>query len=221
MADSFKESGARLQLTAAQTYTNGVVYVINGIVGVALKTVASGEEAVFATAGVFELPFNASDTATRGKVAYWDSSAGEVVDTPADTDCTPIGIFWETTTDSTAEVKLCQLSGGEVLVMEHAFADGATLDLSSYAGPFDILLTVDTQAGAVEVDLPSAANMQGRRVTVIRAGTGINAITLDQNGSETINASATANTSLDAQHDVLTLQANLSTGWHIVSSIVA
>jgi predicted RecA/RadA family phage recombinase len=220
MADSFKESGARLQITAGQTYTNGVGYVINGIFGVALKTVASGEEAVFATEGVFELPFNASDTATRGKIAYWDDSAGEVVDASDGTDCYPIGLFWETTTDSTAEVKLAQFVNG-VLMLDHAYADGATLDMSAFGGPYDIVLTVDTQAGAVEVDLPSAANMQGRRLTVIRAGTGTNAITLDQNGSETINASGTANTSLDAQHDVLTLQANLVTGWHIVSSIIA
>lgn len=220
MADSFKSSGQRLQFTAAQTYTNGVVYIIGGIPCVALKTVASGDVAVFATAGVFELPFNASDSATRGRIAYWDSGAGEVVDTPANADTQPIGLFWETTTDSTAEVKLGTLEG-QALVLEHAFADGATLDLSGYAGPYDLLLTVDTQGGAVEVDLPSAAGMQGRRITVIRAGTGVNAITLDQNGSETINASATANTSLDAQHDVLTLQANVSNGFHIVSSILA
>lgn len=221
MADSFKSSGKRLQLTAAQTYTNGVVYIINGIPAVALKTVSSGDEAVFATSGVFELPFNASDTATRGAVAYWDSSAGEVVDVPDDTDCTPIGLFWETTTDTTAEVKLCSLQGQTIVLFHDQGDDGGSLDLSSYDGPFDICLTVDTEDGAVEVELPSAANMQGRRVTVIRAGADTNAITLDQNGSETINGSGTANTDLDAQHDVLTLQANTSTGWIIVSSIIA
>lgn len=220
MSTLFKESGDRLQFTAGQTYTTNVVYIINGIPAVALKTVESGEEAVFATRGVFELPFNASDTATRGKVAYWDASAGEVVDAPADADCTPIGLFWETTTESAAEVKLGALIGS-VLVLEHAHADGATLDLSGYAGPYDILLTVDTQAGAVEVDLPSAAGMQGRRITTVRAGTGVNAITLDQAGTETINASATAVATQDAQHDTLTIQANTATNWHITSSVLA
>lgn len=219
MADSFKQSGARIQFTAAQTYTSGVVYIINGIPCVALKTVSSGETAVFATQGVYELPFNASDTAVRGKVAFWDASAGEVVDASAGSDCTPIGLFWESTGDSTAEVILGSLSGA-VLVMAHAFGTAATLDLSSYAGPFDIYLAVDTAAGAVEVDLPSAANVPGRRLTVVRAGTGTNAITLDQNGSETINGSGTANTSLDAQHDTLTLQSD-GANWHIVASIVA
>ena len=220
MSTKWRESGDRLTFTAATSYTKGVLYIINGIPCVALNTYTSGDEAVFATVGVFELPLNSSDTATRGKIAYWDPTAGELVDAPNDTDCYPVGVFWNTSTGTTAEVKLCSLEG-QVLVMEHAFADGATLDLSAYAGPYDIILTVDTQAGAVEVDLPSVANMQGRRVTVIRAGTGINAITLDQNGTETINASATANTSLDAQHDTLTLQGSSPTNWHIVSSIVA
>lgn len=221
MADSFKSSGKRLQFTAAQTYTNGVVYIIGGIPAVALKTVASGAEAVFATAGVFSLPFNTTDTAVRGGVAYWDASAGEVVDTPDDTDCTPIGLFWESTTATTAEVKLCSLAGQTITLFHDQGDDGSGLDLSGYAGPYDLCLSVDTQDGAVEVELPLAANMQGRRITVIRAGTGSNAITLDQNGSETINASATANAALDAQHDTLTLQANTATNWHIVSSIIA
>lgn len=218
MADSFKSSGQRLQFTAAQAYTNGVLYMVYGIPAVALKTVASGEEAVFATSGVFELPFNASDSATIGETAYWDSSAGEIVDAPIEDDV-PVGRFFETTSDSTVEVCLGEMAGS-VLNLAHAQGTSATLDLGSFAGDFDIYLEVDTQAGAVEVDLPSAANMPGRRITVVRAGTGTNAITLDQNGSEEINGSATANTDLDAALDTLTLQSN-GTGWQIVCSIIA
>lgn len=220
MATNYKESGDRISFTAAQSYTAGRVYILNGLVAVALLSVSSGEEAVFATRGVFEFTFNADDTAVRGKAAYWDASANEVVDTPGDTDATPIGLFWESTTGSTARVRIdCDITGG-VLNLEHAYADGATLDLSGFAGTYDIYLEVDTQAGAVEVDLPSAAGMPGRRITVVRTGTGTNAITLDQAGSETINGSGTANTSLDAQHDTLTLQSN-GANWHIVASIVA
>lgn len=221
MTTKYIETGDTIQIDPGATYTKGRVYFFNGIPAVALDSYVSGDDdAVFATQGVFDLDLNASDTATRGKVAYWDSGANEVVDTPVNTDCKPCGLFWETTSDASAHVKLASLQG-QTIVLEHAFADGATLDLSGYAGPFDLILTVDTQGGAVEVDLPSVADMQGRRITVIRAGTGVNAITLDQNGSETINASASADASLDAQHDVLTLQGSSPTNWHIVSSIVA
>lgn len=214
MTNRYRESGNQVTINPGQAYTKGLVYMLGNIPAVALKTYASTDtEAVFLTEGVFDLPLNASDSAAIGAPAYWDASAGEVIDTPA-ADEPIIGRFWETTTDSIAAVKLGPATSRFV------FAVSAALDLGAFNQEADIVVKVDTSGGAVEVDLPSAANMLGRTVTVYRDGTGTNAITIDQDGTETINGSATALATLDAQHDVVVLVSD-GTNWIIQSSNIA
>lgn len=217
MTTTYRGSGDQIELTAAQAYVSGRLYNINGIPAIALNTYAVGDLAKFTTVGQHRLAFNADDSAVQGAFAFWDATANELIDTDTG-DSLPVGRFAETTTDSYAEIRLGDLDGVPPGVINHAFADGATLALA--AQQRDLLLIVDTQAGAVEVDLPTAASMKGRRVTFVRAGTGSNAITIDQAGSEEINGSGTAVASLDAEHDTLTLQSN-GVGWQIIASIIA
>ena len=60
----------------------------------------------------------------------------------------------------------------------------------------DTVLLLDTSGGAVEVDLPAVASSSGRVLTIKdEAGSaGTNAITIDPNGTETIDGSATSAT---------------------------
>lgn len=90
--------------------------------------------------------------------------------------------------------------------------------------PYDVLVTdgvllVDTQSGAVTLNLPAAADAAGQVLTVKRMGTGVNAVTIDGDGAETIDGSAT-NTDLDAQYDVLTIVSDGSE-WLILNSNIA
>lgn len=217
MTDTYRGSGDKIQLTAAQTYVGGRLYILGSIPAIALDDYESGDVAAFTTVGEHLLPFNASDTAVQGALAFWDATAAELVDTDTGT-TPPVGRFAAATTDSYALLRLGDVGDAPPAAIAHAHADGTPYALA--AQPRDIMLTVDTAAGAVEVDLPTAASMKGRRITIVRGGTGTNAITIDQAGSETINGSGTAVATLDAQHDLLTLQSN-GTGWMIISSIIS
>lgn len=219
MTTTYIGSGARITTTAAVAYTSGLIYMIGSVAAVALGDFAIGEEASLQLSGEHRVAFNADDTAVQGAPAFWDAENEELVDDDAGVHpC--VGVFAESTTASYAKLLLNASPSSDAApgVIEHAFADGATLALA--AQNRDLMVVVDTQAGAVEVDLPTAASMKGRRITFVRAGTGTNAITIDQAGSEQINGSGTADTSLDAQHDTKTIQST-GTGWHVVASIVA
>lgn len=80
-----------------------------------------------------------------------------------------------------------------------------------------LLLVANTSA--LTVNLPAAADSAGRVLTVKKTTADAEIVTLDGNASETING-ATTNTSIDANHDTLTLACD-GTGWHIVASIIA
>lgn len=56
-------------------------------------------------------------------------------------------------------------------------------------GSNDIMLLIDTTAGAITANLPSAVNLQGRYKTFKNTGT--NNLTIDGNASETIDGSLT------------------------------
>lgn len=83
----------------------------------------------------------------------------------------------------------------------------------------DTTYLYNTQLGVGTLVLPAAADSAGKRITVIRTGTGTNAITIDGNASETINGAANLAT-LDAQYDSVTLLCD-GTGWVIVASNIA
>lgn len=221
MADNFVESGERISITAAQAYTKGLLYILGMIPAIALNDAAIGETAVFKAAGVWRVALNADASAVFGAPAYWDADNEELTDDPA---FAQVGTFRETTDGATAKVALGGGAGSgggdggpEMAVVAHAFADGATLALPDVGR--DMLVVVDTQAGAVEVDLFTAVGNAGRRLVFKRAGTGVNAITLDGNAAETIDGSAT-NATLDAANDSLEIISD-GANWVIASAKLA
>lgn len=83
----------------------------------------------------------------------------------------------------------------------------------------DGILLCDTTAGAITVNLPATADHVGRVLTIKKTDVAANAVTLDGNGAETIDGSAT-NAEVNAQYDVLTVAFG-PTGLHVLSKIIA
>lgn len=83
----------------------------------------------------------------------------------------------------------------------------------------DGILLCDTTAGAITVNLPATASHVGRVLTIKKTSGGVNAVTLDGNGAETIDGSAT-NAEVDAQYDVLTVAFG-PTELHVLNKIIA
>lgn len=77
----------------------------------------------------------------------------------------------------------------------------------------DWLIRVDTSGGGVTVTLPTAAAMKGLLLTVKKSDGGANTLTVDANGSETIDGATTATTT--AAYGVLRLISNGSS-WDLL-----
>lgn len=216
MTTKFVETGDRLTINPGQTYTNGQVYFFGdeNVPGVALDSYTSSDDlAVFATRGVYNLDVASGASSTdAGDPAYWDADNNEATDDESGN--TRIGVFWGSNNDvfvgSDKEPDVAR----DIISIDDSDSP-YTLDPS---GP-RTLLVADSQGGAITVNLPAAADVTGYDVTVKRAGTGTNAITLDGDGSEEIDGSTT-NTDLDAQHDVLTITSD-GTQWLITSKEIA
>jgi len=84
----------------------------------------------------------------------------------------------------------------------------------------DDVIKGDTAAvGAFSITLPLAATATGKIYTFIRTGAGINALTIDGSGAETIDGAAT-NATMDAQYDSLTILCD-GTEWFIIARKIA
>jgi len=83
----------------------------------------------------------------------------------------------------------------------------------------DDIIQGDTNGGAFSITLPAAATATGKVYTFIRTGAGVNALTIDGNGAETIDGAATNNT-MDAQYDSLTIICD-GTEWFIIARKIA
>lgn len=74
----------------------------------------------------------------------------------------------------------------------------------------DRFILADATGGAFTVTLPTAVGRKGKPFTVIRTNSGANAVTVDGDGSETINGAA--NVSLSSQYDRVTVISD-NTNW--------
>lgn len=92
-------------------------------------------------------------------------------------------------------------------------------DTGYEVGTDEDVLIVDTQSGVCTIVLPPAADCPGKEIVVIRAGTGVNAITVDGNGAELVDGGATY-TALDAQGDKATLLCD-GTEWILLHTNIA
>lgn len=77
----------------------------------------------------------------------------------------------------------------------------------------DRTILCDASTGAITIALPPAASVTGRIYTIKKIDSSINAVTVDADLSEVIDAATTA--SLPAQYDKTTIQSN-GTGWSII-----
>jgi hypothetical protein len=81
-------------------------------------------------------------------------------------------------------------------------------------GSHDVVL-VDTTAAVRTITLPAAASYKGMLYTIVRITAGANAVTVDGNASETINA--VANYSLSAQWKHVTVVSD-GANWVIINA---
>ena len=77
----------------------------------------------------------------------------------------------------------------------------------------DDMVICDATSAAFTVTLPSVASFAGKQVIIKKVDASANAVTVDANGSETIDGATTQ--SLAAQYDSVTLVAGPSE-WHLI-----
>lgn len=102
---NYKYPGETVQFAPAAATAAGTLVIINGMPGVALRTLAANELGDFKTTGVFEFPVTAATTAAVGAAAY-ATAAGVITTTSAGN--TLVGRFWKAcaSTDSMCMVKI-------------------------------------------------------------------------------------------------------------------
>lgn len=89
-----------------------------------------------------------------------------------------------------------------------------TTKTASYtATATDSTILCDATSGALTITLPAAASSSGRIFTIKKIDTSGNSITIDGNGSETIDGATSQN--LDTQWEAATVQSN-GTAWYIL-----
>jgi hypothetical protein len=114
--------------------------------------------------------------------------------------------------DTTAETSLVGGGGGSSALTMTAVSfgvDGATYSAATY----DTMYLVTTTGGAVEVDLPTAGSQAGKTIDILAVTGATNSVTVDPDGSETINGSATSLT-LSSNYQNVTLISD-GTNWVI------
>ena len=87
---------------------------------------------------------------------------------------------------------------------------------SPYTAADADMILCDCTSGNITVNLPASASASGHAYTIKKTDAGAFAVTVDANGSETIDGATTR--SLTSQHDSLTIVADGS-GWQIAATI--
>lgn len=78
---------------------------------------------------------------------------------------------------------------------------------SAYTATYnDEGIMCDATSAAFTVTLPTAVGIRGKRFTITKTDSSANAVTVDGNGAETINGSATV--SLASQYSSVTIESN-------------
>lgn len=90
-----------------------------------------------------------------------------------------------------------------------AISGAATLNVD------DSIILADASGGAYTVDLPAAANYTNKKFLIKKTDSSANAVTVDGNGSETIDGATTV--ALASQYDFIEIVSD-GTEWHIVGT---
>lgn len=149
--------------------------------------------AYISSSGAYDLILETNSGSSSGTITIVDAANGDITVAP---NGTGQSIFYAPTwivTNKAAAATLTVAEGG--------------------------VITADTTTGAFSLILPAAATSAGLWYTIVKTDANANAVTLDANGAELINGSATY-ASIDAQYDTATIVCN-GTAWYIVAKIIA
>ena len=75
---TFVHEGDRMAFTAPSDVTAGVPIIINNLIVIPAKSVASGEDFTGHIEGIFDLPALTTDVGDQGDRVYWDVGDGHV-----------------------------------------------------------------------------------------------------------------------------------------------
>lgn len=84
---------------------------------------------------------------------------------------------------------------------------------ANYTAAKENIITVDATSGAITITLPAAASSTDRIYTILKTDGSANAVTVDGDGSETINGATTYN--LASQYNKVTVYCN-GTAWFVI-----
>jgi len=106
----------------------------------------------------------------------------------------------------------------QIETLVNKFVDGYLFQVTSISADYtaheaDSIILADATSAAITVTLPPAAESVGKRITVKKIDASANAVTVDGNGSETIDDATTA--VISSQYDSICLVSD-NTEWWIV-----
>jgi len=199
--------------TAAQN-AGQLIQLASGAAAVVKTDLAANELGAAYTEGIFDIDTATGTTFIAGELVVWDVSASLAINSQsAGLLDFAVGVAIAAKVSGTLVVRVRLNIGSYAKII----ATAVTLTLT--AADADATIYGDTQAGAFSIILPTAASMKGRHLTFIRAGTGVNALTLDGDAAETVDGAATVAT-MDAIRDTLTIESN-GTAWFITAARIA
>ena len=152
-----------------------------------------GDTGYVTSNGAYNLVLNTNEGTDSGTITITDAANGDIIITPNGSGQT-------------------QLFAPALQVTNKTSA--ATLTIAEVG-----VITADTTSGAFSLTLPAAATSAGAMYKIIKTDAAANAVTIDGNGAELINGSATY-AGIDAQYDTATVYCN-GTAWFITESIIA
>ena len=105
-----------------------------------------------------------------------------------------------------------------------SFVESTTRNIEEKTGAYtltldDDVITADTSGGAFTITLPATADANGKEYIIIKTDSSSNAVTVDGDGTETINSSASVSAS--GQYDILWIVCNdgSEASWTILHTI--
>jgi predicted RecA/RadA family phage recombinase len=101
---TFIQGGHTILITAATDIASGDVVKLTNMIAIASNDIASGEEGVAATVGVYTLDKNATEAITQGQTVYWSSADNNITTTATDNQVA--GKAWEAATATATEVNV-------------------------------------------------------------------------------------------------------------------
>lgn len=207
-----------VKFTAAVAYASGEVIQLPDLraaVVLGLVAIAIGDQVCVATEGAFDVAAASGVTFAEGEAVYWDASANTAINL-ANVGAGDFFLGYAIRAKVSGQLVVrTDLNPVNKPHQQKTISAATTLAVSDLGST----IFANTQGGAFSVTLPPAANCAGRRLTFVRTGTGVNALTIDPNASEQVDGGATLAT-LDAARDTVTIESDGS-NWFVIAARIA